>query len=212
MSATGRSDVRLPDDAYITPAWTIHRFLEACRPGGNVWLDPGAGDGAIIKAVNEKLGDTKPKWLAVELREECRELLEPLADEVVIGDYLGCKPDSFHTRPDVVIGNPPYSLAYDFIRHSLDLTGDGAVVMLLRLNFLASKKRFAFFRSHPPDVYVLPNRPQFRHGINPETGKPFTSDATEYGWFVWVGWRARTHGRIQVLTPTPTVGRRRAIE
>jgi hypothetical protein len=52
VSATKRgSGVRTPDDAYETPAWCVQRLLEKLQlPGGN-WLEPGAGDGAIIKAV-----------------------------------------------------------------------------------------------------------------------------------------------------------------
>lgn len=46
----------------------------------------------------------------------------------------------------------------------------------LRLNFLGSKKRCKWLQADMPDVYVLPNRPDF-------TGDG--GDATEYAWFVW---------------------------
>ena len=50
------------------------------------------------------------------------------------------------------------------------------VVMLLRINFLGSKKRYGFWKKNPPQaMYVLSKRPSF-------TGKG--TDATEYAWFV----------------------------
>lgn len=64
MSATGRSDVRRLDDFYATPAWCVRRLLEGVNPPGGLWLEPCAGDGAIIRAVEEMRADVK--WHAVE--------------------------------------------------------------------------------------------------------------------------------------------------
>ena len=53
----------------------------------------------------------------------------------------------------------------------------GDLVMLLRINFLGSKKRYNFWKKNPAAaIYVLTKRPSF-------TGKG--TDATEYAWFVW---------------------------
>jgi hypothetical protein len=103
------------------------------------------------------------------------------------------------TPPDspvfyVVITNPPYNQALEFVETSM--RWGRIVVMLLRLNWIASAKRHAFVRDHPPDVYVLPNRPSF-------TGKG--TDATEYAWFVW----GMGGGRIEVLDLTPLDERRK---
>lgn len=77
-----------------------------------------------------------------------------------------------------IITNPPYSLAMEFILKSFELVEpDGEVIMLLRLAFLESKKRYDFWQKHPVNkLYILSERPSF-------TGKG--TDATAYGWFVW---------------------------
>jgi hypothetical protein len=83
------------------------------------------------------------------------------------------------------------------------LTYASYVVMLLRLNFLGSGKRAAFFAREMPDIYVLPDRPSF-------TGRG--TDATEYGWFVWTPERGRRAGKVEVLAETPPAQRRRVRE
>lgn len=84
-----------------------------------------------------------------------------------------------HTgRPDVIITNPPFSLAMEILEKSMKIVSEkGKVILLLRLGFLASDKRFDFMRGNPPtDMFVLHKRPSF-------TGKG--TDSQEYGWFVW---------------------------
>lgn len=192
MSATGRSDVRLIDDAYETPGWCVERLLDVLDLPDGCWLEPCAGNGAIIQAV--KLYDYAVNWTAVEKRPECEAALRLLTPRVRIEDFLSAE---LEHREEVVITNPPYSLAEEFVKKSL---GIGQwVIMLLRLNWLASQRRAAFMLEHPPDVYVLPNRPSF-------TGKG--TDATEYAWFVWPPDRKREYGSIQVLSTTPRENRR----
>ncbi|WP_436663579.1 hypothetical protein ACOALA_13645 [Alicyclobacillus acidoterrestris] len=78
-------------------------------------------------------------------------------------------------RYDFIITNPPFSLAQEFVEKSLTLAN--CVIMLLRLNFLASGKRKEFWEKHPPTaIHVLTKRPSF-------TGTG--TDATDYAWFVW---------------------------
>ena len=51
---------------------------------------------------------------------------------------------------------------------------NGAVVMLLRVNFIASQESAAWMRADTPSLYISPRRPSF-------TGKGL--DATEDVWF-----------------------------
>jgi hypothetical protein len=191
VSADGRGAVRVASDFYPTPAACVARLLEVVNlPSDGLWLEPAAGDGAIIRAIGER------RWIAIEIREECRLALGGLlfdhpGSSVGIADFL-----SEPVRNDyrVVITNPPYSLALEFIKRSFQVAPNAWIVMLLRLNFAASQKRAAFMRAFPPDVYVLPNRPSFTG-----TGK---TDATEYAWFIWPAEPARSTrkcGTFQVL-------------
>jgi len=200
MSATGRGKTkRDPNDYYPTPGWCVQRFIE--KTGGRLqhgtWIEPCAGDGAIIRAC--KASGVHSKFVAVELQERFRKQLEntPSVKETYISDYL--KWDLYKERyrsmaadkpkAQVCITNPPYVFALEMIQHAM--TQANQVCMLLRLNFLASEKRVVWMQNNTPDIYVLPNRPSFR-------GKG--SDACEYGWFVW---DEHSSGQLYVLDSTP---------
>ena len=63
-------------------------------------------------------------------------------------------------KTDLIFTNPPFSIAQEFIEHSLPRAK--CVVMLLRINFLGSKKRYDFWKENEPDaIYVLSKRPSF---------------------------------------------------
>jgi hypothetical protein len=150
--------------------------MEACPLPGGRWLEPGAGEGAIIRAVNSVRQDIA--WTAVELREACRPSLnrvltpgEPVGDDLVMGDFVR---HGALGRFDVAIGNPPYNRAQEFVERAFEVAD--AVVFLLRLGFLSSRERQPFLARHTPSIYVLPDRPSFRGG---------GTDSTDYAWCVW---------------------------
>lgn len=189
MSATNRGGKRSEADFYATPSWCVRRLVEAVDLPGGIWVDPCAGEGAIIEACPAR---EDILWAALELRGECRPALERIVgpERVAIVDYLEQEP---LTHVDVLFTNPPFSLAEPMITRAVSEAQ--VAVMLLRLNYLGSAKRAPFLRAHPPDIYVLPNRPSF-------TGKG--TDSIEYAWFVWdkrLG--DRTMGRWTVLPCTP---------
>jgi hypothetical protein len=194
MSATNRGGQRTPADFYPTPAWCVWRLLEARALPGGRWLEPCAGTGAIVQAVQDHRTDVQ--WTTIELREACRETLTGLdcRPTVHIRDFVEHGDEALY---DVVITNPPYSCAQQVLTRAMALAP--TVVMLLRLNFLASAGRAGFMREHPPDVYVLPNRPSF-------DGKG--TDSIEYAWFVWRPTLERHSGEMRVLAPTPLQERR----
>lgn len=187
MSATNRGGKRSPADFYATPEWCVRRLLDAIDLPGGEWLEPAAGDGAIIRAT------ARPdvNWSAWELRSEERAALCNALpkDRVHIEDFLEASAAGRlgNRRYSVAITNPPFRLAQDFIDSCLQCADQ--VVMLLRLNYLASKSRWDFMSGHTPDVYVLPSRPSFTGG---------GTDSIEYAWFVW-GKARRSEGRVRVL-------------
>jgi len=77
-----------------------------------------------------------------------------------------------------IITNPPYSIAQEFIEKCFKIADQNTeIIMLLRLAFLESKKRYEFWQKHPvSELYVLSKRPSFTGG---------GTDATAYAWFVW---------------------------
>lgn len=99
-------------------------------------------------------------------------------DTIVQDFFLHNKND----RADIIT-NPPYSLATEFVKHSLDISPTGTkVAMFLKIQFLESKKRYELFQEYPPKrIYVFVSR------INCGKNGVFTKEASAvcYAWFVW---------------------------
>ena len=183
MSATNRSKAggkaapREEADAYFTPrshALTCAGLLEV-RPRMRV-LEPSAGTGAFVTALFDVHGVVAE---AVERRPEAAVAIR----HCIPGHEVQVRTTRFEdvAEPgafDVIVGNPPYVVAHEHIQHGLYLLREGGSLgFLLRLNFLATAKRYRLFRDHPPwRVYVLPERPDFTGG---------GGDATEYAFMVW---------------------------
>lgn len=183
MSATNRSDVRRSDDDYSTPSWCTSLILPYLPVVGRI-LDPCCGSGAILSVVREhiKHNGVSTEIFGLELNQQRAEACQSIG----FGNIRCCNAlenRSFGilswSKPELVITNPPYSLAQEFVSKALleCSTQHGTVCMLLRLNWLASKRRAYFHKDHPSDVYVLSKRPSFT--------ADGATDATEYAWFVW---------------------------
>lgn len=184
MSATNRGTKRKPYDFYATPIAVVDNFLSNYTlPQGNI-LEPSAGNGNIIKALRDN--DIYNHITAIEIRAEERQHLSSLSDEVIITDFMKFKKDKEY---NVIIGNPPYTLAKEFINKCFEIANENTVIiMLLRTAFLESKGRFEFWQKHPlSDLYVLSKRPSF-------TGKGI--DATSYAWFVWDNRTTQQHIKV----------------
>lgn len=106
MSSTNRRDRGGEGrDYFPTPAWCVHRLLEACPLSGGDWLEPAAGDGAIIRAVNEKRSNVR--WWANEPHQK------PVGIQARITslDFRAIDPAA-EAAVDVIITNPPFGLAF----------------------------------------------------------------------------------------------------
>lgn len=90
--------------------------------------------------------------------------------DVVCGDGLAVSWKGL----DVIL-NPPYKDAETWVRKGIEEAESCAV--LLRLGFLASRKRRPLWEKHPPSrLVVLSKRPAFING---------RTDACDYAWFIW---------------------------
>lgn len=183
MTATGRSEARIPNDFYGTPSYTVHRLLERLDLPGGAWLEPSAGAGNIIRAVNAVRRDVK--WTAVEHGEATRDaLLDTGATVFSSTNFLGWAP---LRRFSVCLMNPPFKNALAHVQHAMTMAD--VVVALLRMNWLCSEDRHAWMSANTPDLYVLPQRPSFT-GVG--------VDSTEYAWMVW----GRGGRRLEMLALT----------
>jgi len=176
MSATNRGLDRIANDAYDTPDWLIDPILAEVVPPSIIGtdyrvLEPACGSGAIIKRIQ------CIPFMIANLEIDAYDI-EPRGYGVQ-QDFLTLTAEK---KYDLIITNPPFSLAFEFAKKCLELrkTTVSRVALLLRLNWAASQERAKWMRANTPSVYVTPRRPMFRKNKNGKMG----SDATDYGWFV----------------------------
>lgn len=176
MSATNRGAKRAAHDFYPTPESSVRSFLDNFPPfkDGIDILEPGAGSGNIIKVLKE-YGEFN--FDAIEIRPEELKTLTEIGANTLIGDFLEM---NITKKYDLIIGNPPFNQAIDFVKKSLGLLKpNGKLVFLLRTAFMESNRRYEFWqdpRHKLSGLYTLHERPSFTgHG----------TDATSYSWFVW---------------------------
>lgn len=168
MSSAPKHQPRRKLDAYYTPD-DLARALVGVLPVGwrvRVW-EPHVGGGAFAEALHDRgcyvmASDIDPdnQWA-------------PSFDPLLLAcdDFL-----QLDWSAHWIVGNPPYRDAMAHVRHALRQT-DRHVVFLLRLAFLESRKRAAFWSKHPcRKIWVLSERPSFTGG---------GTDSAAYGWFWW---------------------------
>lgn len=197
MSAKNRGRETEEGEFYPTPRKVILALLESSLielPGG-VWLEPCAGTGRIISAVNDFRPDVR--WLICELNENFRPQLEEVRRSRT-RDLLATFGDFVHREwpypmADVLIMNPPFSLTMQFVQCAMQRAR--WVVCLQRQGWFGTVGRVPWLTKHCPDIFQLPHRPSFR----PDN----KTDNCEYSWFIWPpGSReGRREGRIAMLDP-----------
>lgn len=170
------SSKRRESDAYYTPEHVIHNFLDEYNLDMNDMniLEPSAGDGAFCRVLRQRYPNIYIH--ANEVRNEEFDGLKRYADIVTNEDFLTM---DILMKYDIIIGNPPYSLALEFMRRCFEIDSTNTKIMLLRTAFLETKVRYPFWQKHKLNgLYTLANRPSF-------TGSG--SDMTSYSFFTWDG-------------------------
>lgn len=191
--------VRADCDFYPTPAWVTRSIVPylgghlpvdlIMRAAPLTFLEPAAGDGALIKAVIEMAPWAASAWSFCEIRPVAYQALAAAGHKPVGPDYLSAHPPK--ELYSVAITNPPFVLCEQFARK---MRKEAHVVALLtRLNFLGSQKRAQWMREDTPSVYVLSKRPSFTGG---------GTDSTEYCWMIWSG-EPKQRGDLVVLELPP---------
>lgn len=175
-----RSDARKEHiaDYYRTPISDIEKFFSELDNAITIdmdkcTLDPAGGGDAenpmsYPTALHNYYAVPIENIKTIDIREDS------LAD--VKGDYLTMELDY---NPYVIITNPPFNKALEFITKALDDVEDnGYVIMLLRLNFLETKARKEFFDKYMPEyIFVHHKRMSFIKGGG--------TDSVAYAHYVW---------------------------
>lgn len=179
ISSTNRGTKRRKSDYYVTPVEEIEKFLNhiykddshVTQAMNKNMLDPCAGGDKdhpmsyLTAFKNTNIGSFLE---TIDIRQDSRAYIKE--------DYLNYNTEREY---DIIISNPPFRDALDFIKKSLnDVRDEGYVIYLLRLNFFGSQKRFKFWQKNMPlYTYVHHKRMSFTD----EGG----TDSIEYAHFVW---------------------------
>lgn len=196
MSSTNRGYDRHKADYYVTPQKDIEEFMyhfqykvmeaDSERMSKLNWLDPCCGgdkdnEPSYVSVIERFFG--KDNLCGIDIREDSR------AD--VIMDYISCDKENMSNH-DVIISNPPFYLAQQFIEKSLELVNDGGyVVMLLRLNFFGSKMRKKMFENNMPEYCFIHHKrinfipESLKKEIKSRGEKIPSGDSIEYAHFIW---------------------------
>jgi hypothetical protein len=208
MSSTNRKDAaeRHVSDYYVTPVSEVEKFLAALYwhrgvlgplPQENSLkiLDPCAG-GDVEHAMSYPAALANSDWTPyISLLDTIDVREDSLAS--IKGDFLTMPTEQLNAPYDIVMSNPPFNIALDFIQKSLTLVRPGGlVIMLLRLNFFGTKTRNEWLRANMPLLtYVHAKRMSFGKSKH---GKAAT-DSVEYMHAVWQAGEHPPFSGLQVL-------------
>lgn len=187
MSHARAAAARVPNDAYVTPNPLALAICAALRKRFGAWvpeeiIEPSAGDGAFIRAARASWPDAHITAVEIDstrksacLAAGAQVFIRQCWVETAIGLSNMQTEDG---KPRLIVGNPPYRQAQFHIEAALRLLRDGdRLAYLLRLNFLGSSARVAFWRQGELElVQPIAPRPSFTNG---------GTDGTEYAVFVW---------------------------
>ncbi len=209
MSSTGRGGVRADSDFYPTPAYAVDRLLERWMPPGLHWLELGAGNGDIIRAVNafRARHQLEPvQWMAVESRPACAAALRATGAEVIIApvQHWYAATAGQGLRFDAAPMNPPFSDALTFV--SIARARAKWTVCLERAPWLAdSEDRYRYFI----EGKCAPSH-EYRVGRIDFDGRG--GDSIPYSWFAFPDdGLERTSWQTIPLAPTPSKQRERGV-
>jgi len=196
-------------DFFPTPPWATRALCQHVTGKLSAWehvdqsvWEPACGIGSMAAPLGEFFGRVHASDVHDYGYGEVHDFLQPYAPQQVSGA----------STPDWIITNPPFRLADDFIRRSLEIAQVGCA-MLVRSAFQEGVERYALFMEHRPAIVAQfaervimtkgrlldPNRLYF----DPATGKmKRPSTATSYCWMIWLRERTDTETNLVWIPPT----------
>lgn len=158
------------DDLYETPPVATEALLRVEKLPPHLW-EPACGPGAIVG------------------------VLRAAGHQVIASDLVDYGDPTHFSRRDflmeqkapdkceMIVTNPPYKLAEEFVTHALRLCP--RVIMLLRLAFLESERRRPILEcGRLARVHVFRKRLPMMHRHGWE-GDRTTNSGMAFAWFVW---------------------------
>ena len=152
-------------DYYATDPQAIDALNKILDLEGKQIWEPACGGGHLVDRMREKRASVVAS-----------DLIDRGSGDGGI-DFLQAK----HLLAPIIVTNPPYKYALEFVQKSIDLGAD-TTCMFLKITFLEGQKRRKFFDEHPPKTVAVFSK-RITCAIN---GEDFSaSSAACYAWFIW---------------------------
>jgi len=165
-------------------------------------LEPGCYDGPFLKAFQKAWTGKAPLCMTgVDIVPKPENFDTSIAEYEQL-DYLNLsQKNKDFLKSEVIIGNPPFALAEQFLKTSHELIErNGMIGLVLQMGFLGSRERISLFEEYKPkEVHVLAPRLGFIR-----EGKKNGTDMREYILALWRPWNppaTTLHWHDWKLTP-----------
>lgn len=190
LQPTENTGGRVESDFYPTPLYVVEDFLTALnnkggilrnfidRDDGSYILDPCSGGictpGDIQRApyvqALRNAGVAPGRIISLDIREDAN---AGYRGHDFINDVYPLK-----MKPAIVMSNPPFRLAKEFVDRGLEIVDDdGYVIFFLRLNFFGSQERYEWWQDRKPYMmFIHSKRPSFVKGA---------TDSCDYAHMIW---------------------------
>jgi hypothetical protein len=176
MSQRNSEYTRADLDRYITPAWCTLAVIRHLGVSGNVRIwEPAAGTGAMVDALR-----TQPGFSVIGTD------VSPTGG-FLQKDFLTVEPDEWSQQFGLLVTNPPFNLATEFIEQALRLTAPqrGIVAMLTRSDFDHARSRRHLFADNPAWAKRVVLHRRIVWFVDEVTGKPKASPSVNHVWNIW---------------------------
>lgn len=168
------SEERQVNDYYATDPKAVEMLMELEKFNKDFpIMEPSCGEGHMAKVISNK----GFKVIAYDLIDR--------GYGITGIDFLEThKENRFYGS---IITNPPYSIAKDFILHSLNIIPDGfKVAMFLKVQFMEGKGRKQMFIDNPPKtIWISSSRINCAKNGDFEGLRTSGGSAVAYAWYVW---------------------------
>ena len=148
-----------------------------------LFVDSSVGTGTLLHDIEEQYEDTLGY-----------DIVDRGYPDVIVQDWLTVKEiPNPRNKPKIIVQNPPFKLALEFVQHGLELLNKGELLFSLhRLLFLEGGERFGKLygnKQKPKYVFVFAKRVSCIAPDVPGKGQ----NAMCYAWFMWQkGFRGNT--------------------
>lgn len=184
---------RTENDFYATDPQAVYALFDALSLydpdfadlAPTSFLEPCVGNGNIAMAV---LDYYKASMNSPDSTKTFIDIVDRGYPNTIVQDFLLFEPIQPQSKFDLVVSNPPYSLALEFVQKSLQHLSDrGYLAFFLKIQFWEGEKRKQFLLDNPP-AFCFPfakRMPTWNNGQpTDEHGKRWATTMC-HAWFVW---------------------------